>query len=202
MSQNPGPSAAPGLPNLTGTEREQRFNEIVRTHRPGLIVFATRLVGGDIGRAEDVVQESFVRAWRQIDRLTPEYGSVSSWLRRVAYNVAMDGHRMRRVRPAEVELLHHDVPLRQDGPDGTEHVLAGMVVHDMLKSIWPEHRAVLEEVYLKDQTAAEAAEALGIPVGTVKSRMYYALRTLRNQAQESGSRTATATAAALVSQAR
>ncbi|GAB3240192.1 sigma-70 family RNA polymerase sigma factor [Kineosporia babensis] len=188
IAQIPAQSTPPTAVGMTTAEREERFNDIVRTHRPGLIAFTTRLVGGDIGRAEDVVQETFVRAWRRIELLTPEHGSVSSWLRRVAYNVAVDGHRMRKVRPTEVELQHHDAPVRQDGADGTDRVLAEIVVRDMLNSIWPEHRAVLEEVYLKDRTAAEAAAALGIPVGTVKSRLFYALRTLRGNAMESGLR--------------
>ncbi|GLY33781.1 sigma-70 family RNA polymerase sigma factor [Kineosporia sp. NBRC 101731] len=179
------PQAVPATPR---SEQEQRFIDIVRTHRPALLAFTTRLVGGDIGRAEDIVQETFVRAWRRIDMLTPEHGSVNSWLRRVASNVAIDSHRMRQVRPSEVELQHHDTPMRQDGTDGTDQILVGMVVRDMLSSIWPEHRAVLEEVYLKDRTAAEAAAVLGIPVGTVKSRLFYALRTLRGNALESGLR--------------
>jgi RNA polymerase sigma-70 factor (ECF subfamily) len=176
------------VPTPAVSVAEQRFDEIVRTHRPALLAFTTRLVGGDTGRAEDVVQETFARAWRRIDRLTPEHGSVNSWLRRVASNIAIDGHRMRQVRPAEVELQHHDTPMRQDGTDGTDQILARMVVRDMLSSIWPEHRAVLEEVYLNDRTAAEAAAVLGIPVGTVKSRLFYALRALRGNALESGLR--------------
>ncbi len=168
--------------------REDRLAEIIRTHRPMLLGFATRLADGDTGRAEDIVQETFARAWGQIDRLTPEYGSVGSWLRRVTYNLAIDGHRMRRARPAEVPLLHQDVPVRQDWTDGTDQILIGMVVHDMLGSIWPEHRAVLEEFYLNDHTAAETAAILGIPVGTVKSRLFYALRTLRGNIDADGLR--------------
>ena len=161
---------------------EQRFAHIVHTHRAPLLAYTGRLVGGDMARAEDVVQETFVRAWRRIDRLTPEQGSVNGWLRRVAYNVAIDGHRMRQVRPAEVELDHPDVASRDDKAD---EVLMAMVVEQMLGSIWPEHRAVLVEVYLNDRTAAQAAAVLGIPVGTVKSRLYYALRALRGTIEES-----------------
>jgi RNA polymerase sigma-70 factor (ECF subfamily) len=164
---------------------EQRLNEIVDTHRTALLAYASRLVGGDANRAEDVVQETFVRAWRRIDRLTPEYGSVNGWLRRVAYNIAVDGHRMRRVRPTEVELEHPDVATRDDQAD---EVVMAMVIDDLLGSIWPEHRAVLVEVYLHDRTAVQAAAVLGIPVGTVKSRLYYALRALRGNLEESGLR--------------
>ncbi|MBT0769830.1 sigma-70 family RNA polymerase sigma factor [Kineosporia sp. J2-2] len=169
-------------------DNERRFVDLVGEHRPALLAYAIRLTRGDVGRAEDIVQETFVRAWLRIDRLTPEQGSVGSWLRRVAYNLAVDGHRMRQVRPPEVELQQHDVPMRQDGGDGTEQIVVGMVIRDMLTSIWPEHRAVVEEVYLRDRTVAEAASVLGIPVGTVKSRLFYALRTLRGTAAESGLR--------------
>lgn len=164
------------------SEQEERFAEIVRAHRQELIVFAVRLTNGDAARAEDVVQETLSRAWRFIDRLTPEKGSVSAWLHRVTYNVAIDGHRKRMARPTEVELKHHDTPTGPDGTDEMDRVLSRMVVQDMLSSIWPEHRAVLEEIYLKDRTAAETAASLGIPVGTVKSRQFYALRALRAQA--------------------
>jgi RNA polymerase sigma-70 factor (ECF subfamily) len=162
---------------------EQRFISIVRTHRAALLTYTLRLVNGDAGRAEDVVQETFVRAWRQIDRLTREHGSVTGWLRRVAYNVAIDGHRMRRARPEEVELGPADVALRED-VDHADGVLMEITVRQLLESVWPEHRAVLVEVYLHDRTASQAAEVLGIPVGTVKSRLHYALRTLRETMDE------------------
>lgn len=177
-------STSASIPGQARRDQERRFAEIVAAHRPGLLAFARRLCG-DCGRAEDVVQETFLRAWRHIDALTPQHGSVNAWLRRVAYNLAVDGHRMRQARPAEVELQHQDLPVRQIGADGTDRILLGMVVRDMLDSIWPEHRAVLEEVYLKDRTAAEAAAVLGIPVGTVKSRLFYALRTLRGNGVDS-----------------
>ena len=179
----------PDTPAVAGsTHEEQRLAEIIRAHRPTLLSFATRLADGDRALAEDIVQETFVRAWRQIDRMTPEQGSVNSWLHRVAYNIAVDGHRMRRARPTEVELLHEDVSLGHSVPDGSEQVLAEIVVRDLLASIWPEHRAVVEEVYLRGHTAAEAAGTLGIPVGTVKSRLFYALRALRSAAERMGLR--------------
>jgi RNA polymerase sigma-70 factor (ECF subfamily) len=160
---------------------EQLLIDIVRTYRAPLLAYTHRIVGGDAGRAEDVVQETFVRAWRQIGRLTPDQGSVNGWLRRVAYNLAVDGHRMRQVRPDEVELEHPDVATRDDL---AENVLMTVTVAQVLDSVWPAHRAVLVEVYLHDRTAAQAAAVLGIPVGTVKSRLHYALQTLRGNLDE------------------
>jgi RNA polymerase sigma-70 factor (ECF subfamily) len=161
---------------------EQRFIRIVQTQGSSLLAYVTRLVDGDVARAEDITQETFVRAWRQIDRLTPEYGSVNGWLHRVAYNLAMDGYRRRLSRPTEVVLEHPDIAVRNDY---SENVVTSMAVEQMLSSMWPEHRAVLVEVYLNDRSVAQAALILGIPVGTVKSRLFYALRRLRSSAEES-----------------
>ena len=161
---------------------EQRFAEMVRTHGPALVFHTSRLIGGDTARAEDIVQETFTRAWRRIDQLGPEHGSVNGWLFRVAHNVAIDNHRMRLVRPTEVELHDPDIAVLADGADD---VVLSMAVRDLLGSIWPEHQAVLIEVYLNDRTAAQTAQILGIPVGTVKSRLHHALRRLRSMADQS-----------------
>jgi RNA polymerase sigma-70 factor (ECF subfamily) len=156
--------------------REERFNQIVRAYRAGLLVYCAKLTGGDREKAEDIVQETFIRAWRRVDQMHEDQGSVVGWLRRVAHNVAIDTHRMRQIRPPEVELEHPDVAVARDG---TDDVLLKVIVENVLATAWPEHRAVLTEVYLHDQTSTQAAQRLGIPVGTVKSRVHYALRALR-----------------------
>jgi RNA polymerase sigma-70 factor, ECF subfamily len=156
--------------------REDRLIAIVTTHRAALLAYTRRLVGTDSTRAEDVVQETFVRAWHRIDRLTADHGSVIGWLRRVAYNVAMDGHRMRQARPVEVELTNSDIAAVKDHSDD---IVTAVAVREMLNEVWPEHRAVLVEVYLNDRSTAQTAAKLGIPVGTVKSRLHYALQKLR-----------------------
>jgi RNA polymerase sigma-70 factor, ECF subfamily len=156
--------------------REDRLIAIITTHRAALLAYTRRLVGADSTRAEDVVQETFVRAWHRIDRLTPDQGSVIGWLRRVAYNLAIDGHRMRQARPVEVELTNSDVAALEDHSD---NIVRAVAVRKILADVWPEHRAVLVEVYLNDRSTAQAAAALGIPVGTVKSRLHYALHNLR-----------------------
>ena len=80
------------------------IDELIRVHGPGLLGYATRLLNGDRAAAEDVLQETWLRAWRHVDQLTEQKGSVRGWLTRVAHNIAMDQHRARRARPTEVEL--------------------------------------------------------------------------------------------------
>jgi RNA polymerase sigma-70 factor, ECF subfamily len=166
----------PGLGHRAA--QEALLAEVIAAHRSHLSIYVGRLTRGDRGWTEDVIQETFLRAWRHLGTMTPSHGSVLGWLMRVAHNLVMDGYRYRAAcsRPNEVALDHAPpVP----GPDHSEHVLSVVLVHDALRSLPPEHRAALEQTYLCDRTAAQAAAMLGVPVGTVKSRVFYGLRRLR-----------------------
>jgi RNA polymerase sigma-70 factor (ECF subfamily) len=163
------------MPEIEETD-EERLTKIVKAHRTSLVTYACTLVNGDLACAEDVVQETFVRAWLKIDRMTAKSGSVSAWLHRVTHNIAVDGHRMRAVRPAEVELDNLDLMVREGHDD---EIVRSTLVAQMLNSLWLEHRAVLVEFYLYESTIAEIANKFEIPIGTVKSRLFYAIRTLR-----------------------
>jgi RNA polymerase sigma factor (sigma-70 family) len=149
-------------------------------HRPALLAYVTKMLS-DPYQAEDVVQETMVRAWRNVDRLTPERGSIGAWLKRVAHNVAVDKLRARRARPPEV--LVADAPTRIL-PDHSDNVVNSIFVTRALERLAPAQRAVLQEVYFADRTAAQAAKVLGVPVGTVKSRVHHALRNLRLHLEE------------------
>ena len=164
------------IPGAPDTADDDRFRELVARYHGPLMAYALRLTAGDRNHAEDAVQETFIRAWRHLDRLTPQYGSVNGWLRRVTHNLVMDGFRTLQARPTEVDLADALGTLTDDG---TVQVIDSLVVRQALASLWPEHRTALVEVYLHGRTNAEAAELLGIPVGTVKSRVHYALRALR-----------------------
>ncbi len=156
------------------------MDSVVREHGAGLLCYATRLTG-DRYLAEDVVQETWLRAWRHEDRLNNGNGSVRGWLWRIAHNVAVDQHRARKSRPCEVGLDGADVsnaPVQASPGDDVEDRL---IVDQLLERLSPVHRKVVVEVYFTDRTATSAAGALGVPVGTVKSRLHNALRTLREQ---------------------
>ena len=152
---------------------------VVAAHGPALLAYATRLTGGDRHSAEDVVQETWLRAWRHVDRLTEDRGSVRGWLMRVAHNVAIDQHRHRRARPTEVELPEQDVPGVPVIPPPSDEVETRVVVDAVLDNLSAVHRDALVEVYFADRTARSAATVLGVPVGTVKSRIHNGLNALR-----------------------
>jgi RNA polymerase sigma-70 factor, ECF subfamily len=152
-------------------------------HAAPLLAYAVRLSGGDRGRAEDIVQETLLRAWRHPQALDPERGPVRSWLFTVARNVAVDAHRARRARPSEVGDSALDVI---PAGDEIEQALDRWLIADALTTLSPDHRAVLVETFYRGRSVAEAAAVLGVPPGTIKSRTFYALRGLRLALEERG----------------
>jgi len=163
--------------------REDSLRALYDQHAPVLLAYALRLTDGDRTRAEDIVQETLLRAWRNLDRLDERAGPVRPWLFTVAQHLAIDAHRARRARPPEVgEAALASVP----DLDSVEGTLDRIIVTDALGSLSQEHRAVIVETYYRGRTVAEAAAALGIPPGTVKSRCYYALRALKLALAERG----------------
>jgi len=152
-------------------------------HAPVLLAYALRLTDGDRARAEDIVQETLVRAWRHLDRLDESSGPVRPWLFTVAQRLAIDAHRARKARPPETgDAVLASVP----SLDEMEPTLDRIVIADALDSLSAEHRAVIVETYYRGRSVAEAASVLGIPPGTVKSRCYYALRALKLALAERG----------------
>jgi RNA polymerase sigma-70 factor (ECF subfamily) len=166
-----------------GEGEESGLRALYDAHALALLGYAVRLCDGDRARAEDLVQETLVRAWRHLDVLDPSAAPVRPWLFTVAQHLAIDAYRARRARPPEVgEAALASVP----GLDELEGTLDRIVVIDALGSLSPEHRAVIVETYYRGRSVAEAARGLGIPPGTVKSRCYYALRALKLALAERG----------------
>lgn len=153
-------------------------------HAPALLAYATRLTG-DQRVAEDLVQETLLRAWRHPEALTGERGSPRSWLFTVLRNLAMDHFRHRRARPQEVSAELIDLAAWQDDTD-IELAVQSLVVAEALAALSPDHRAVLVQTFYLGRSVGQAATELGIPEGTVKSRTFYALRALKAALVERG----------------
>lgn len=152
-------------------------------HAVALWGYCLRLTGQDRARAEDVVQETLLRAWRHLSALDGSHGHVRAWLFTVARNLVVDEWRSRRSRS---ELTVADVPEVHEPGDSTDQLLLSWVIAEALTQLSPEHRAVLRECYYRGAPVAEAARRLGIPEGTVKSRTHYALQALRLTLDELG----------------
>ncbi|MEP6463704.1 MAG: sigma-70 family RNA polymerase sigma factor [Frankiaceae bacterium] len=167
----------------TRTADADLIRALFAEHGSALLLYALRLLDGDRPRAEDLVQETLLRAWRHPDALAADRGAVRPWLFTVARHLAVDAHRARRARPVEVgDAALAAIP----SDDVLDRALQAWQVADALATLGPDHRAVLLETYYRGRSVAEAAAVLGIPPGTVKSRTFYALRALRLVFEERG----------------
>jgi RNA polymerase sigma-70 factor (ECF subfamily) len=162
---------------------ESGLRAIYDAHAGALFSYALRLCGGDHGRAEDIVQETLLRAWRNPQAREDPDRPLRPWLFTVAHRIAIDAHRARRARPNEVG----DTALVSlSATDDIDASLDRLLLVDAMQSLTSEHRAVLVETYFRGRSVGEAARVLAVPPGTVKSRSYYALRALKLALAERG----------------
>ncbi|MEU6061321.1 sigma-70 family RNA polymerase sigma factor [Streptomyces sp. NPDC047097] len=164
--------------------RDEAFiRAVYDKHGVVLLRTATGLLFGDSHRAQDLVQEAVLRAWRHAEILDPEAEGVRPWLITVIRNLVIDGHRARQARPPETtDTVLVDMP----GPEHVERALTRKVVREALGDLSLQHREILIHVQFLDQSVAQTAMALGIPPGTVKSRTHLALKALREALERRG----------------
>src|SRR5215468_9864424 len=162
LNRQAPPDVSSGVPNAGTAPRSGRVADeafvraLYAEHGGALLRYALHLTGGDRQRAEDLVQETIVRAWRHPEALADR--PARPWLFAVARNLAVDAYRARQSRPTEVGQTVLDTLPAEDDADRT----------------------------LESWAVAEAPASLGIPAGTVKSRTFYALKALKLALQERG----------------
>jgi RNA polymerase sigma-70 factor (ECF subfamily) len=150
-------------------------------HAAALWSYVVSLTGDPVS-AQDVVQETLLRAWRHPEAFDPARGPARAWLFTVARRLVIDDWRRTRSRR---ERLTDAVP-DAAAPDEHDRALQSWVLVEALRQLTPEHRAVLLECYYRGRSVGETALALGVPEGTVKSRTHYALQRLRLALAELG----------------
>lgn len=149
------------------------FETIVRRHTGVVYAHAVRFFG-DTTAADDVVQEVFIKVYRSLDTFD-QRARFSTWLYRVTRNTCLDMVRSGRRRPDPVDPL--SVAEASPG-DLSDQVALAASVQAAMRSLAPEDRDALSAVAVFGLSYAEAGEALGVPAGTVKSRVFRARRTL------------------------
>ena len=150
-------------------------------HGPALFRYVVRLTG-HYSFAQDVVQEALLRAWKRPALLTQDDEAARAWLFTVARNLVIDDRRSaRHTREISAEALPE-----ASSPDATEAILDRWLVTDALTSLSIDHRTALVSAYYLGQPISEIARREGVPEGTVKSRLHYALRAMRLALQERG----------------
>jgi RNA polymerase sigma-70 factor, ECF subfamily len=170
---------------LVDLSDEQLLRALHDEHAHALWTYVVRLTGGDRAKAQDVVQETLLRAWRTPSVLDQSRGSARGWLYTVARRIVIDEWRSTRSRH---ELVTDEVPEPATAdPDAiAQRTVDRDLVVAALRTLSDEHRDVILECYFRGSSVAQAALALGIPAGTVKSRTHYALRALRAAVDELG----------------
>lgn len=157
--------------------------ELQATYGGALYGYAVRLLG-DRQAAEEVVQDTLLQAWRAGDRYDPDRASLGTWLFTIAHNLVVDRHRRRAARPRTVGPVDdRDAPLT-DGE--VDRAIETWQVAEALAGLSDTHREAIVLVHYRGHTVAEAADLLGVPPGTVKSRVFYGLRALRLALEETG----------------
>ncbi|UXX94701.1 sigma-70 family RNA polymerase sigma factor [Streptomyces sp. AD2-2] len=164
---------------------EQALRDLYLEHGPALYSYVLRMLDWDTHRAEDVLQETLLRCWNNGNLTDAEGMAIRPWMFRVARNLVIDAHRTRTARPLEISGTNWLGDMYSE-VDDIERMLSSMVLHEALRTLTPAHREVLRATFFADRTTQQAAEDLGIPRGTVKSRVYYALRSLRLALREHG----------------
>jgi RNA polymerase sigma-70 factor (ECF subfamily) len=171
-----GPMPEQALPATTG---EQMFAQLVKMHGAALLSFLLWLTHGNPERSEDIYQETLLRAWKHPECYQHGAQSSRKWLLTVAQRISIDQLRAAAVRPALVN-DPRQLDVISDPVDHFDRLLLNAEIRAAMATLSAAHREVLREMYLQDRPAAQIAERLGLPEGTVRSRAYYALRALKD----------------------
>jgi RNA polymerase sigma-70 factor (ECF subfamily) len=151
-------------------------------HAAALWRYAMRLTG-DRARAEDVVQETLLKAWQHPEAVDDHERSARAWLFTVARNMIIDERRSARWRN-EVGTL--DSAPEDTSPNEVDSALDRLLIGDAIAQLSADHRAVIRRSYYLGWSTAQISADLDIAEGTVKSRLHYAIRALRLTLQEMG----------------
>jgi RNA polymerase sigma-70 factor, ECF subfamily len=187
MNETPLLSVIVSMPTITTASRSRlpadadaAIRELYSHHAKALHGYVERFCP-DPTSADDIVQETLIRAWRHLPQLTADDRPVRPWLFRVARNLLTDAARAARARPVTAPAEPPEMA-RDDA--GLDQILDRELVAEALQHLSPAHRIMLVETFYHDRTLATVARRLGIPDGTARSRLHYALGALRKQIQE------------------
>jgi RNA polymerase sigma-70 factor, ECF subfamily len=140
---------------------------------------------GERPAAEEAMQDTFLKAWRNLHRFDPSKGSQRAWLFSIARNTTTDMLRARRVRPALAGVAT-DGSRETAAPGEIDDVITGWMVEEALRRIRPDHRAAIVETHIRGRSYAEVSAELGVPEATLRTRSFYGLKALRLALEEMG----------------
>ncbi|MFI9324837.1 sigma-70 family RNA polymerase sigma factor [Kitasatospora aureofaciens] len=179
------PTRVNDSPTARARMSEAAFRRLNAMHRTAVLSYLAKRTFGDPQLAEDLTQETFLRALHHPEVLSTDHRTALPWLYRVARNLFIDHLRSRRSRPAEVGFDDLDTLFDESAAaNEIDLLLTTWSLHSAVASLSDQHRAVVTQVYFENRSVNATAEILGVPPGTVKSRCHYALRALRTTLRE------------------
>jgi len=170
----------PELVNLLQTGSKEAFNVLYDNYSPTLFGIISRIVNSE-ETAQDVLQDSFVKIWKNISRYDSSKGRLFTWMLNIARNAAIDASRSKH----EKNKIHDDGLLVSIGNEvGSEMNFDHMGIKEVVTTLKPEHKLIIDYLYMKGYTQEETAGHLNMPLGTVKTRARAAIQYLREQLKE------------------
>lgn len=150
------------------------FALLYDAYSPALYGVLLRLVH-DQARAEDLLQDAFIKIWSNREHFDPKQGRLFTWLLTITRRVALDELRALKVRTVASAYIYDrsDKEVKPALPEGK-------VDQTLLSHLAPKYQAVVELMYYRDYTSLEVAEKLELPLGTVKTRIRKAMKELRS----------------------
>lgn len=185
VTEKPAPITDERLVELALDGDEQAFGTLVRRYQRRLTAFLSQLVG-DVELARELTQEAFVRAWSALARFDPRY-RFSTWLFRIAHNLGIDQLRRRRLKTVslyrtdsegdEMEVVVADID--KDPLGHLENRALASELRDVIDGLRPEYRELVLLRHFGGLSYQEIADFKGMPLGTVKNKLFRAHSVLR-----------------------
>lgn len=169
----------------TALDSENDLRAAYAAHGAELYRLSLRSLG-DEGLAEEAVQDTFVRAWRAADRHDSGIGSLRTWLFAICKNVIIDLHRARSVRPVVVGKEKEARGESADPANPIEETLVAWQMEEALRRVSDEQRQAIVETYYKGRSYKELTAEIGVPEGTLRSRVFYGMKALKRELDEMG----------------
>ncbi len=165
---------------LLKNKDEKGLSVLYDQYAPALNGIIFRIVKSEVV-AEEVLQQTFLKVWNNIDSYDENKSSLFTWMSRIARNAAIDRYRLKSFnQQKKTESL--DAAVYKSSEDGID--TSKLDVEKVLKEVDEKYKQVLFSVYLQGNTHKEAAKQLGIPEGTIKTRLRFAIKELRHKLKE------------------
>lgn len=151
------------------------MEELYDRYSPALFGVISRIVG-DSELAEDVLQEVFVKIWKNLPHYDASKGRLFTWMMNIARNSAIDMVRLKGYKQAQ-KVQSLDTAVYTDPK--SEPNISEIGVRELVEQLQPEQRKIIDLIYFKGYTQSEVSKTLSLPLGTIKSRVRIAMREMR-----------------------